>query len=298
MITVPVSMLFSASLGDPLPDTQIALLGMLGAAASFLLLLGVPMLGLELWRLKRRKALDARRIRGMFTSAFCLLPATLVEAVFAGALGALFFGVAALTSLSIPTTVVMALVCFVLVDFLYYCEHRLAHEVNALWSLYHSVHHSADHYDQTIGLRISFVDFFISPLIYLPLVFAGFHPLLVFVCLGLVLAWQQWIHTELVGKLSLLDGWLNTPSNHRVHHGRNEIYIDKNYGGVLIIWDRLFGTYAPETEKVDYGLVEPLSSQNPVDVHFAVLGKLAERLGQVRTLPEMLSILFGKPKAG
>ncbi len=256
------------------------------------------MLGLELWRLKRRKALDARRIRGMFTSAFCLLPATLVEAVFAGALGALFFGVAALTSLSIPTTVVMALVCFVLVDFLYYCEHRLAHEVNALWSLYHSVHHSADHYDQTIGLRISFVDFFISPLIYLPLVFAGFHPLLVFVCLGLVLAWQQWIHTELVGKLSLLDGWLNTPSNHRVHHGRNEIYIDKNYGGVLIIWDRLFGTYAPETEKVDYGLVEPLSSQNPVDVHFAVLGKLAERLGQVRTLPEMLSILFGKPKAG
>jgi sterol desaturase/sphingolipid hydroxylase (fatty acid hydroxylase superfamily) len=274
------------------------LLPILGGLAGVLLLIGAPILMLEVWRLHRAGGLTRARIAGMVTSTFCLAPAALIEIALGAVLAALFFAAAAFAPLPIATTWTTALLCFVLVDFLYYWEHRLAHEVNALWSFYHSVHHSADHYDQTIAFRISFVDFFFAPLVYLPLVLAGFHPVLVFACLGLVLAWQQWIHTELVGKLPLLDPWLNTPSNHRVHHGRNPIYIDKNYGGVLMVWDRLFGTYAAETEKVEYGLVEPLKSRNPAAVHFSSLGKMLVALWQAKSLRQGMSIVFGKPRAG
>ena len=176
------------------------LLPILGGLAGALLLIGAPILMLEVWRLHRAGGLTRARIAGMVTSTFCLAPAALIEIALGAVLAALFFAAAALAPWPIATTWTTALLCFVLVDFLYYWEHRLAHEVNALWSLYHSVHHSADHYDQTIAFRISFVDFFFAPLVYLPLVLAGFHPVLVFACLGLVLAWQQWIHTELVGK--------------------------------------------------------------------------------------------------
>lgn len=277
------------------PPEASGLLGALGFVAGILLLLGLPVFGLELLRLGREGALTQKRIKGMATSAFCLVPASVVEVALGGALLGLYFGVAALSPWTIATAPVTALLCLLLVDFLYYWEHRLGHHVNLLWSAYHSVHHSADHFDQTIGLRISFVDFFVTPLAYLPLVFAGFDPLLVLACFGVVLAWQQWIHTELVVKLPWLDPWLNTPSNHRVHHGRNPRYIDKNLGGVLIIWDRIFGTYAPEEEPVDYGLVEPLTRRDPWSTHFHVFGKMLKRLTAARTIEEQIRILFGRP---
>ncbi len=185
-----------------------------------------------------------------------------------------------------------AIACVLLVDSMYYWEHRLGHEVNVLWALYHSVHHSAEHYDQTIGARISFVDFFFSPLIFLPVVALGFHPVLVLAALGLILAWQQWLHTERIGRMPWLDPWLNTPSNHRVHHGSNPQYLDRNYGGVLMLWDRAFGTYAPEGEEVVYGLVDPLESHHPVDVHVHVLSKLLHRLRLAKTWRERARLLF------
>jgi sterol desaturase/sphingolipid hydroxylase (fatty acid hydroxylase superfamily) len=282
---------------DILPkDAPPGLFDAFGIIALGLLLIGAPLLVLELWRLRRTGALTKARLKGMATSAFCLLPASLVEAVGAGALAALFFAAAALSPFEIRTTWASAGLCLLLVDFLYYWEHRLAHEVNALWSIYHRVHHSANHYDQTIGLRISFADFFFSPLIYLPLAFAGFHPALIFSCFAVALAWQQWIHTELVGKLPLLDPWLNTPSNHRVHHGRNERYLDRNYGGVMMIWDRLFGTYTPESEQVDYGLVDPQESTHPIAVHFEGWGKLASVIRAAPNIRVALAVAFGKPR--
>lgn len=298
MFEIPATAAGPHGLDGIMADWPPTLLPVFAGISGALLLVGLPILALELWRLGRSGGLDRSRVAGMLTSAFCLLPATLAEIAFAGALAALFFGTAALAPWSIPVSWTTAIACFLLVDFLYYWEHRLGHEVNALWAAYHSVHHSADHFDQTIALRISFVDFFVTPLIYLPLVVAGFHPLLVFACFGLVLAWQQWIHTELVGRLALLDPWLNTPSNHRVHHGRNDAYIDRNYGGVLMIWDRLFGTYAPETVAVDYGLVEPLASRNPFAVHFHVLGKLIRKIGAARSPSAIFAALFGRPAGG
>lgn len=281
-------------LGDQ--SELLASLGVLGLglelSALALLGLGLPLLGLELWSLRRQGRLDRARIKGMLTSAFCLLPASLIQALCLGALIGLYFKVQQWSLGSISTGLGSALLCLLLVDLLYYWEHRLGHEVNVLWAMYHSVHHSASHYDQTIGARISFVDFFFSPLIYLPLVLIGFHPLLVLGCLGVVLAWQQWLHTELIGRLKWLDGWLNTPSNHRVHHGSNPEYLDKNYGGILMIWDRLFGTYEPERQPVVYGLVEPLESQHPVEVHSFALKKLWRRLKEAPSLKQALALLF------
>jgi sterol desaturase/sphingolipid hydroxylase (fatty acid hydroxylase superfamily) len=219
----------------------------------------------------------------------------LVQVAGTGAVLLLFFGMYESVSWRVPLTTGTALLCLLLVDFLYYWEHRVGHEVNLCWAMYHSVHHSAQHYDQSIGLRISFADFFVSPLFFLPLVLFGFHPLLVFACLGVVLGWQQWIHTEMVPKLLWLDRWLNTPSNHRVHHGSNPEYLDKNYGGILIVWDRLFGTYEVEKETVVYGLVEPLESHHPLDVHIHVFRKLMKKARETHSWSELARLLFRNP---
>jgi sterol desaturase/sphingolipid hydroxylase (fatty acid hydroxylase superfamily) len=260
-----------------------------------LILVGAPMLVFEISGLWRRGRLDWRRATGMATSAFCLAPAQIAEACLAAPVAGIFFMVATLAPSSIPTNATTALICLLLTDLVYYWEHRLEHEVNALWSLYHSVHHSADHFDQTVAVRISFVDYFITPLFYLPLVVAGFHPALVFACIGLTLAWQQWIHTETIGRLPLLDPWLNTPSNHRVHHGRNELYLDRNHGAILMIWDRLFGTYQAETEPVEYGLVTPLAARSPLAVHFHLLRRLVETAAQRPSLREAVRLALSKP---
>ena len=268
----------------------------LSTIATFAGAVGLPLLGLELIQMRRPGRLDRRRMSGMLTSAFCYVPAALVEAVLGVALVVLFIAVAEWAPWSLPITPATAVVALVLVDFTYYWEHRCAHEVHGLWAAYHSVHHSADHYDQTIGLRVSFVDIFVSPLFYLPLAAIGFHPLLVLTCLGVVLAWQQWLHTEMVGRLPLLDSWLNTPSNHRVHHGRNHRYLDKNYGGILIIWDRIFGTFEPESEPVAYGLVEPLTSRHPLHVHFHGLFKLFRQMRAAESWRTAMGMLWRKPR--
>ncbi|MEM1415837.1 MAG: sterol desaturase family protein [Myxococcota bacterium] len=264
---------------------------------SFLLLVpALPLFAHELRELWRTRRLDRRRLAGLATSAFCLVPATMVEAAFGDDLVRALRGLAAWAPAPLPVDLGTALLCVLVVDFVYYWEHRLGHRVHLAWAAYHSVHHSADHYDQSVGLRVSFVDFFTSAVVYAPLVLLGFSPLLVLTSLGVVLAWQQWLHTESVGKLPWLDPWLNTPANHRVHHGRNAAYLDRNYGGVLMVWDRLFGTYAAETEPVDFGLVEPLASRHPVEVHVHGLRKLGAALRQVRGWRPRLALLFGPPE--
>jgi len=150
-------------------------------------------------------------------------------------------------------------------DFLYYWLHRMGHEVNLLWAA-HQVHHSSEYFNLSTALRQTSTGAFFSWPFYLPLALCGVPPV-VFVAVGLIdLLYQYWVHTELVRKLGWLDNILVTPSNHRVHHGQNSYCIDRNYGGILIIWDRLFGTFATErdAEPVVYGLRKPLASCNPL----------------------------------
>ena len=164
------------------------------------------------------------------------------------------------------TVGIALLVC----DFVYYWEHRIAHEVRIFWTQ-HAVHHSSRHMNASVAVRFGPLEGVISVLFHLPLVFLGFPPALIFFGILVVLAYQTWIHTELIGKLGPLDGILNTPANHRVHHGCDDKYIDKNYGGILIIWDRLFGTYERETEKVKYGVTTGFLSHNPIKTNFLPL---------------------------
>ena len=153
--------------------------------------------------------------------------------------------------------------CFVGVDFLYYWFHRFGHEVNAGWAA-HVVHHQSEEYNLTVALRQGTFQQAFSWVFYLPLALLGFPPVMFLICSSINTLYQFWIHTRLVGRLGPLEWVLNTPSHHRVHHGRNPKYIDRNHAGVLIVWDRLFGTFKEEEEEPVYGITTPLASFNPV----------------------------------
>lgn len=148
--------------------------------------------------------------------------------------------------------------CLLGVDFCYYWVHRFAHEVAFLWAA-HQVHHSSEYYNLSTALRQPLTQTLTSWIFYLPLALAV-PPSIFAVHIQLNLLYQFWIHTEVIRDLGPLEWIFNTPKHHRVHHGRNLYCIDKNYGGILIVWDRLFGTFAEESEKVIYGLVFPIKT--------------------------------------
>ena len=160
-------------------------------------------------------------------------------------------------------------ICMLAVDFIYYWFHRLSHEVNFLWAG-HIVHHQSEEYNLAVALRQNALEPLLSAPFYWPLALLGFPPIMFFTCFALNTLYQFWIHTRCIGRLPWLDPWLNTPANHRVHHGRNPKYIDRNHGGILIIWDRLFGTYQREEEEPAYGITTRLASWNPLwaNVHY------------------------------
>jgi alkylglycerol monooxygenase len=183
-------------------------------------------------------------------------------------LGLLTYGFAvqhlALFELSAQQTWVWGL-AFVLYDFCYYWNHRLGHERNVLWAA-HSVHHQSEDYNLSTALRQTSSGFLFGWIFYLPLAVLGV-PLLVFLTVGaLNLLYQFWVHTRHVPKLGWYEWAFVTPSNHRAHHAQNAIYMDRNYGGVFILWDRLFGTFQEELddEPVIFGVTTPLASWNPL----------------------------------
>ncbi|MCG3174524.1 MAG: hypothetical protein GMKNLPBB_02768 [Myxococcota bacterium] len=156
-------------------------------------------------------------------------------------------------------------------DFLYYWWHRASHVINCLWAS-HIVHHQSEDYNLAVALRQEWIGLFTGFVFYLPLAFLGI-PVEAFIFSGAVsLLYQFWIHTQLVPKLGFLEEFLNTPSHHRVHHAINPQYLDKNFGAILIIWDRMFGTFEREQEKPAYGITSPLNNFNPLwaNLHYWV----------------------------
>ncbi len=173
--------------------------------------------------------------------------------------------------LDIPTNVLTVLLTFIVTEFAYYWYHRLSHEIPVLWTLHHT-HHSSPWMNFTTALRLNWLGNFVSPLFFLPFILIGFSPEIFVGSLAVGLFYQFFLHTEAIGRLGFFEGWLlNTPSAHRVHHGSNEKYIDKNFGGMLIIFDRLFGTYEPEVEQVKYGVTTGFIGHNPIKVNFLPL---------------------------
>lgn len=157
-------------------------------------------------------------------------------------------------------------------DFCYYWFHRLHHECRLLWAS-HVVHHSSQHYNLTTAVRQTWTPM-TAVFFWLPLPLLGFHPAMVMVAQSINLLYQFWIHTEAVGRLGVLEWVLNTPSHHRVHHAINPQYLDKNYGGILIVWDRLFGTFTPEAERPRYGITKQLTTYNPLRIAFYEYGAI------------------------
>jgi sterol desaturase/sphingolipid hydroxylase (fatty acid hydroxylase superfamily) len=160
-----------------------------------------------------------------------------------------------------PEGVGGVVIAFVLVDCLYYWWHRASHRVNLLWAA-HVVHHQSEDYNLAVALRQAMFTALTSIPFYLPLAVIGVPPATFFLCSSLNTLYQFWIHTRLIGRLGPLEWVLNTPSHHRVHHGINPRYIDKNHAGVFIVWDRLFGTFAPEDDEPVYGTVGGFKSAN------------------------------------
>lgn len=150
-------------------------------------------------------------------------------------------------------------------DFCYYCFHRFGHRARFGWAA-HVNHHSSQHYNLSTALRQSWTTPLYHWAFYIPLPILGFHPLAMLTMQALSLIYQYWIHTETIGHMGWFERFFNTPSHHRVHHGSNEQYLDKNYGGFLIIYDKLFGTFEPEGEKVKYGLTTDLNTFNPLKI--------------------------------
>ena len=169
----------------------------------------------------------------------------------------------------IPNTVWTWIILFIGVDFFYYWFHRMSHQINALWAA-HIVHHQSEEYNLTVALRQSWFQGWFSWVFYLPLALIGFDPIIFLTLSSFNTLYQFWIHTRTIKSMGFLEHILNTPSHHRVHHGSNPKYIDKNHAGTLIIWDKLFGTFQKEEEEVYYGITTPLASWNPVwaNVHY------------------------------
>jgi sterol desaturase/sphingolipid hydroxylase (fatty acid hydroxylase superfamily) len=182
-------------------------------------------------------------------------------------------------------------------EFCYYWFHRAAHRVRWFWAT-HAVHHSPNEFNLGIAYRFGWTGRLAgNAVFFVPMIWLGFSPKAVFAALALNLLYQFWLHTEWVPKLGWLEYVLNTPSHHRVHHASNADYIDKNYGGVLIVFDRLFGTFAAERRDLPcrYGLVTPLISHNPIRIAFHEWRQMAKDLQGVRTGREAIGYLFGPP---
>jgi alkylglycerol monooxygenase len=164
----------------------------------------------------------------------------------------------------IPYNYVAMIVLLIGVDFFYYWFHRLAHEMSILWGS-HVVHHQSEEYNLSVALRQAWVQGAFSWVFYLPLAFIGFDPVMFVTIASIQTLYQFWIHTKVIGRMpAWFEYVFNTPSHHRVHHGVNPKYIDKNHAGTLIIWDRMFGTFQPEEEEVVYGITTQPKSWNPL----------------------------------
>lgn len=182
-------------------------------------------------------------------------------------------------------------------DFSFYWHHRLSHEIRVLWAA-HVNHHSSEKYNLTTAVRQSWTEGIYKFAFWLWLPLLGFHPLFIFMQMSISLIYQFWVHTELIKKLpTVVELFFNTPSHHRVHHGSNTRYLDSNYAGIFIIWDRLFGTFVPEdpAEPVVYGITTNIHTFNPLRIATHEFGAIARDIRKAGSWRQALNYLIKPP---
>ncbi|MBI3439415.1 MAG: sterol desaturase family protein [Proteobacteria bacterium] len=195
-------------------------------------------------------------------------------------------------------TAPVMIACFFAEDCAYYWFHRIAHERRFFWAS-HVVHHSSQHYNLTTALRQTWTGAAgFNFIFWLPMLYLGFPPAMVLMFSAISLVYQYWIHTELIGRMWAPFEWvMNTPSHHRVHHAINAKYLDANYAGVLIIWDRMFGSFVPEDdkEKPRYGIVSQLGTFNPFRIAFHEWAGIWRDVTHAKSLREVIGYVLGPP---
>ncbi len=266
------------------------------AIPFFLVLIGVEIL-VDRARVKRGLA-PLYRFADAITSLSCGVGQQVLGVLVLGAIGvAAYAGLyahARLFDLPAGSPLVWAL-AFVLTDLGYYAYHRASHRVNFFWAT-HVVHHSSEEYNLSTALRQSWFTTITSWLFYVPLALIGVPPIVFALCTTLNTLYQFWIHTRAVGKLGWFERVFNTPSHHRVHHAIDPEYIDKNYAGVFIVWDKLFGSFIEERNEPAYGTVKPLESFDPVWANFEGFAKLWQMSRATKKLGDKLLVWVMPPE--
>lgn len=248
-----------------------------------------------LWRVRRGHGYDARTALATFGLILGNIPFGALNAM---VLGTIFPTLSSLAPWHLPLDDWRSWVLgFFAVEFAYYWFHRASHRIRWMWAT-HSVHHSAEQLTLLSSFRLGWTNLLSAGWIfYAPLMLAGFPPALVFALLAFNLRYQFFLHTEVVGELGPIEWVLNTPAHHRRHHASNDCYVDRNYGGVLIIFDRLFGTIAKAVpgEALRYGLAHRRRSDNPFVIALSEWRAMAADAVGARSWRPLASALFGPP---
>lgn len=247
------------------------------------------------WRLASRRGYDGRAALTTLGLMIGNIPFAVLNTL---VVGSIFSLAARLTPLHWPASHWPTWVAgFVAVEFAYYWFHRASHRIRWMWAT-HSVHHSAEQMTLLASLRLGWTNLFSAGwLVYLPLVLLGLPPFVLVALLTLNLRYQFFLHTEAVGRLGPAEWVFNTPAHHRLHHASNEAYVDRNYGGILIVFDRLFGTLAIERthEPIRYGLAHRPPTRNPVKLAFREWAGIFVDAFAARTPGSLARSLFAPP---
>ncbi|RKQ69080.1 sterol desaturase/sphingolipid hydroxylase (fatty acid hydroxylase superfamily) [Litorimonas taeanensis] len=252
------------------------------------------------WLLVSRKKIAGKYEKKDAFASMAMGLGNLISGLLFGAIGlsALFF-VWQFRVFDLGYSLPVILLTIIVQDFLYYWKHRISHEVRWFWSA-HIVHHSSEHYNLTTALRQPWHSEFTGyVLLTSPLVLLGFHPLLIVFIASINLVYQFWIHTEAIDKMpSWFECIMNTPSHHRVHHGTHPLYLDSNYAGMFIIWDKMFGTFVAEQSDIEntYGVVKPIETFNPIKIAFSEwVAIFREIFAPKLSFTQRLGYMFGRP---
>jgi alkylglycerol monooxygenase len=250
------------------------------------------MIATEVW-LARRRGVQVYRFDDALTDLACGVGSQAVGALWKTAL---LLGYVWLYEHRLATMAAWAqwLLAFVWVDFAYYWWHRWSHETNLLWAA-HVVHHQSEDYNLAVALRQAWFTPLTAWPFYAPLALAGVTPIVIGSMVAFSTLYQFWIHTELIGRMPVFEWIFNAPMHHRVHHAINPRYLDKNYAAVLIVWDRLFGTYLAEEEPCVYGIVKPLHSYDTVWCNFHHWLEVIRHMRQTRSWVDKVRIWFRSP---
>jgi sterol desaturase/sphingolipid hydroxylase (fatty acid hydroxylase superfamily) len=215
------------------------------------------------WRTHKK----AYHLKETFANTVILVGFQFSKIIFAGYQLAILGFASKIALFKLPPGKITFIIAFIITDFIYYWFHRASHRWLPLWAFHH-IHHSTTHMNLSSAYRLNWFSALVSPVFFLPMAIIGFPPDFIVLSYALNLLYQFFLHTEVVGKLGNLEGIVDTPSAHRVHHGSNAIYTDKNFGGVFMFWDKIFNTYQSETEKVQYGIAGEKISYNPFKLVF------------------------------